>query len=126
MAAGTPVVASDLEAFRRVLDDGAAGVLVPVGDPRALADGLADLLHDPARRAALSAAGSKAVRAYDWSNVTRQVVEVYETVAMVAAVVLDDDAEEPDVEDLGQEDDPSRVSETLRRWLAVVRERVAP
>jgi len=30
------------------------------------------------------------------------------------------------VVDLGQDDDPGRVSETLRRWLAVVRERVAP
>jgi phosphatidylinositol alpha-mannosyltransferase len=129
MAAGIPVVASDLEAFRRVLDDGDAGVLVPVGDPRALADGLADLLHDPVRRAQLAAAGSQAVLAYDWSQVTRQVVEVYETVAMVAAVEVDDsdDSEDPfEVEDLGQEDDPSRVSETLRRWLAVVRERVAP
>jgi phosphatidylinositol alpha-mannosyltransferase len=128
MAAGTPVVASDLEAFRRVLDDGDAGVLVPVGDPRALADGLAELLRDPVRRAALSVAGSTAVLAYDWSQVTRQIVEVYETVAMVAAVEVDDSHEDgaDDVEDLGQEDDPSRVSETLRRWLAVVRERVAP
>jgi phosphatidylinositol alpha-mannosyltransferase len=37
MSAGTPVVASDLEAFRRVLDDGAYGVLVPVRDAGALA-----------------------------------------------------------------------------------------
>ena len=126
MAAGTPVVASDLEAFRRVLDDGRAGVLVPVGASAALADALAGLLGDPARRARLSAAGSKAVLAYDWSGVTRQIVEVYETVAVAAAVVLDDTADDPDVEDFGQEDDPGRVSGTLRRWLAVVRDRVAP
>ncbi|MGA8253505.1 MAG: glycosyltransferase family 4 protein, partial [Mycobacterium sp.] len=40
MAAGTPVVASDLDAFRRVLRDGEAGRLVPVGDADALADAL--------------------------------------------------------------------------------------
>ncbi|MCW2499373.1 MAG: Phosphatidylinositol alpha-mannosyltransferase [Frankiales bacterium] len=126
LAAGTPVVASDLEAFRRVLDDGEAGVLVPVGDSAALADALADLLHDPERRRHLRAAGSRVVQAYDWAHVTRQIVEVYETVAAAAPVELDEDADEPDVEDFGQEDDPGRVSETLRRWLAVVRDRVAP
>ena len=36
LAAGAPIVASDLDAFARVLEDGAAGVLVPRGDPAAL------------------------------------------------------------------------------------------
>ena len=130
MATGTPVVAADLEAFRRVLEDGRAGVLVPVGDPEALAVALAALLDDPVRRAELARQGRRAVTAYDWSTVTRQIVEVYETVATAAphlgAVGLDDLADEPDVDDDGQDDDPGRVSETLRRWLAVVRERVAP
>lgn len=126
MAAGTPVVASDLEAFRRVLDDGEAGVLFPVGDSAALANALADLLQDAERRRWLSVAGSRVVQAYDWAHVTKQIVAVYETVKAAAPVVLDEEADEPDVEDFGQEDDPGRVSETLRRWLAVVRERVAP
>jgi phosphatidylinositol alpha-mannosyltransferase len=125
MAAGTPVVASDLEAFRRVLDDGEAGVLFPVGDSAALAASLAALLLDPERQRWLAAAGSRVVQAYDWAHVTRQVVEVYDTVRAAAPVELED-LDEPDVEDLGQEDDPTRVSETLKRWLAVVRERVAP
>ena len=51
MSAGTPVVASDLEAFRRVLEDGAAGVLVPVRDPGALATALAELLGTSAAAA---------------------------------------------------------------------------
>lgn len=128
MATGTPVVAADLEAFRRVLDDGRAGVLVPVGDSTALAVALADLLADPTRRAALSTAGSAAVQAYDWNRVTRQVVEVYETVAAAAPVELDEAADEPDVADPDpdEDDDPSRVGEALRRWLAVVKDKVAP
>ena len=126
MAAGTPVVASDLEAFRRVLDDGEAGVLFPVGDATALAAALAGLLLDPDRRRLLSVAGSRVVQAYVGQHVARQVVAVYEAVAAAAPVELDDTLDEPDVEDFGQEDDPGRVSEALRRWLAVVRDRVAP
>ena len=77
MAAGTPVVASELDAFRRVLDG--AGALFPVGDSAALARVLGELLDDPARRAELSAAATKVVAGYDWSVVARQVVEVYES-----------------------------------------------
>ena len=79
MAAGVPVLASDLPAFRRVLDGGAAGVLVPVGDPGALAAALGDLLDDTARRAALSAAGRARVAPMDWPAVAARVLRVYDT-----------------------------------------------
>jgi phosphatidylinositol alpha-mannosyltransferase len=81
MAAGAPIVASDLDAFARVLEDGAAGVLVRRGDSRALARALSDLLADPVRRRALSAAGREAAASYDWQVVARRVLAVYETVA---------------------------------------------
>ncbi|WP_205857581.1 glycosyltransferase family 4 protein, partial [Phytoactinopolyspora endophytica] len=50
MAAGAPVLASDLVAFRAVLDDGRLGALVPVGDAAAMAEEACSLLADPARR----------------------------------------------------------------------------
>ena len=78
MSAGAPVVASDLDAFRRVLDDGRAGVLTPVGDGAALAVALRQLLADPERRATLAAAGRRRVSAFDWSVVAGQVLRVYE------------------------------------------------
>lgn len=84
MSAGAPVVAADLSAFRRVLGDGGLGVLVPVGSPAGLAGGLADLLDDAPRRAALSVAASSAVRRYDWSRVAAAVLAVYETVRLGA------------------------------------------
>lgn len=125
MATGTPVVASDLEAFRRVLEDGRAGVLVPVGDAGALAEALGDLLGDAPRRRELSNAALQAVQAYDWSTVARQVVEVYETVAAMAPapVHVDVDAElETLAVDLaavdGNDDDAGRLVTTLRRWLS--------
>jgi phosphatidylinositol alpha-mannosyltransferase len=77
MAAGTPVVASDLDAFRRVLDGGRAGALFPVGNALALADTLGDLLDDPQRRLQLSRTASEVVATYDWPVVARRVLEVY-------------------------------------------------
>ncbi|MFJ8914226.1 glycosyltransferase family 4 protein [Amycolatopsis sp. NPDC102389] len=79
MAAGTPVLASGLDSFRRVLDDGKAGMLTETGDAAALADGLRELLGDPARRASLAAAAGERVAMFDWSVVTTQVLRVYET-----------------------------------------------
>lgn len=81
MAAGTPVVASDLDAFRRVLRDGEAGRLVPVGDAAGLADGLIEMLENDALREGYVAAASDAVARYDWQVVASQIMRVYETVA---------------------------------------------
>lgn len=83
MAAGAAVVASDLDAFRRLLDDGRAGVLVPVGNPAALAGAVGELLADPGRRAEVVAAGRERVAAFDWSVVAEAVLRVYQ--AAIAA-----------------------------------------
>jgi phosphatidylinositol alpha-mannosyltransferase len=83
MSAGATVVASDLDAFRRVLDDGRAGVLYPVGDASALATALRGLLTEPLRRAELAAEARRRVAPFDWSVVANQVVRVYE--AAIAA-----------------------------------------
>ncbi|MDQ0381958.1 glycosyltransferase family 4 protein [Amycolatopsis thermophila] len=79
MAAGTAVAASNLDSFRRVLDDGRAGALFTTGDPAALAECLRELLGDPARRASLAAAAGERVAIYDWPVVVTQVLRVYET-----------------------------------------------
>ena len=87
MAAGTAVVASDLDAFRRVLLDGKAGRLVPVDDAAALAAGLIEMLEDDVARGRYVDAAAAAVRRYDWSVVERQIMRVYETVAGAGAKV---------------------------------------
>jgi phosphatidylinositol alpha-mannosyltransferase len=81
MAAGTPVVASDLHAFREVLRNGEAGRLVPVDDGPALAAALAAVLENDVLAERYSAAAADAVRRYDWSMVANQIMRVYETVA---------------------------------------------
>ncbi|MGH7029981.1 MAG: glycosyltransferase family 4 protein, partial [Stellaceae bacterium] len=57
-----PCVATDISGIPELIVDGATGVLVPPGDPPALARALADLIGDPARRATLGAAGERRVR----------------------------------------------------------------
>ena len=90
MAAGAPVLASDLAAFRRVLDDGQLGTLFRVGDGSALAENAVGLLDDDVRRGMLRKAASVAVRRYDWSVLVRDIVRVYETVSAGAGVVRKD------------------------------------
>jgi phosphatidylinositol alpha-mannosyltransferase len=91
MSAGAPVLASDLDAFRQVLDGGAAGELFPVEDAGALAEAALLLLGDPERRAALSKAGSLHVQRFDWETVGADILSVYETVTTGAAAVVEDD-----------------------------------
>src|SRR3982751_6476306 len=77
MAAGTPIVASDLDAFRRVLDSGtagAAGAVATAGDAESLAHACASVLGSPARQQALRAAGRSVVARYDWSVVGREIL----------------------------------------------------
>lgn len=90
MAAGTPVVASDLEAFERVLDGGRAGLTFPVGDSAALASRANRLLSDDALRAEYAALGRQRVTAYDWETVARDVIAVYDSATAGTAGVTED------------------------------------
>lgn len=75
MAARTPIVSTDLDAFRRVLDG--SGAMFRVGDAAGLAQVASRLLDDPAQRAAMAARASQLVAAYDWSVVAQRILEVY-------------------------------------------------
>ena len=78
MAARAPIVASDLDAFRRVLGDGTAGRLFPAGDPDRLAIELGALLDDPGMRSELAAEGARTVAPFDWNMIAGEVMRVYE------------------------------------------------
>jgi phosphatidylinositol alpha-mannosyltransferase len=91
MSAGAPVLASDLDAFAQVLDQGTAGELFANEDADALADAAVRLLGDPERRAELRERGREHVRRFDWSTVGADILSVYETVTAGAAAVAADD-----------------------------------
>ncbi|WP_040809731.1 glycosyltransferase family 4 protein [Nocardia concava] len=82
MAAGTAVVASDLDAFRRVLRDGTAGMLVPVGDAERLAGAISTMLTDDEVREGYIRTANQVVGEYDWPVVAEQILRVYETVTV--------------------------------------------
>ncbi|MFI9627754.1 glycosyltransferase family 4 protein [Streptomyces sp. NPDC052042] len=91
MSAGAPVLASNLDAFAQVLDQGAAGELFANEDAEALAAAAIRLLGDPERRAELRERGSAHVRRFDWSTVGADILAVYETVTDGAASVATDE-----------------------------------
>ena len=80
MAAGAPVLASDLPAFVRVLDGGQAGASFRTEQTDDLADQLVTLLRDDDRRAELTARGRRRAATFDWDVVAREIIAVYETV----------------------------------------------
>jgi phosphatidylinositol alpha-mannosyltransferase len=85
-ACGTPVVASDIAGYRDVMRED-TGLLVPPGEPGALADALVALFSDEPRRQELGAAARRLVQErYAWPDVARRLVEVYERVAGRVAV----------------------------------------
>lgn len=80
MAAGAPVVASDIPGYASVVTDGVDGRLVPPGDPAALADAVAALLDNPSLAKALATTAADRVGRYDWSAVAGQVRATYQRV----------------------------------------------
>jgi phosphatidylinositol alpha-mannosyltransferase len=85
LARGTPVVASDIPGYRAVMSD-QSGLLVPPGDPDALAEAVIALLADEGHRQALGAAGHRLVlERYSWDDIGRRLARIYELVTGVRA-----------------------------------------
>jgi phosphatidylinositol alpha-mannosyltransferase len=77
MAAGVPIVASDIHGYKNVVQRNAQGLLVEPRNHRALAAALYALAHDPEMRARLGAAGRQRALDYSWDRVTERVVDYY-------------------------------------------------
>jgi glycosyltransferase involved in cell wall biosynthesis len=81
MALGTPIVSSDLPAVREVTGDGAVALLVPPGDPAALASALMRLLEDPILASELADAGRSRYReCFTPEVVTAGLIDLYREV----------------------------------------------
>jgi phosphatidylinositol alpha-mannosyltransferase len=80
MAAGVPVVASDIEGYREVVRDGVDGLLIPPNDPNALAAAIRRVLSEPELAAALKAAGRSRAQAFSWQAVAPRLEAVYDRV----------------------------------------------
>lgn len=83
MSAGAVVLASDLPAFKKVLLQGEAGALFETGNSDELSTQLINLLNDQARRRELRNRGFARAKEFDWSNIVKQILDVYASVANV-------------------------------------------
>jgi phosphatidylinositol alpha-mannosyltransferase len=77
LAAGLPVVASDITGYSEVIRGGEEGLLVPAQDPQALAAATARVLDDPALGDRLRDAGRRRARTFDWATVTDAIEQRY-------------------------------------------------
>jgi phosphatidyl-myo-inositol alpha-mannosyltransferase len=77
MAAGAPIVASDIPGYRDVVSNGVQGLLVEPQKPAAIADAVCRLLANPELRASMRRAGQEKAQAYDWPRVAAQVLDYY-------------------------------------------------
>ena len=78
MAAGLPIVASNIEGYAGVLTHGVEGLLVLPGDEQRLADALLTLLDDADMRRRMGATGRQRVQEFGWGRVSQQVLSYYE------------------------------------------------
>ena len=77
MAAGLPVVASDVPGYDEVIRDGVDGLLVAPRDPAAFAEAAGRVLDDPALAGRLAQAGRARAVAFDWGPVTERLEGLY-------------------------------------------------
>lgn len=80
MAAGVPVIASDIPGYNEVVHDGATGVLVPPGSEEALAAAITGLFSDEGRCRALSIAGRARAESLSWARIAERVEDYYRVV----------------------------------------------
>ena len=77
MAAGKPVVVSDIEGYANIVTDQRQGILFPPKNSEALADALVRLIKDPSLRQRMGAEGRLTVEQYRWPEIARRVEEYY-------------------------------------------------
>jgi phosphatidylinositol alpha-mannosyltransferase len=77
MAAGTPIVCSDIHGYKGVVRRGREGLLVPPHQPKLLAAALAELLSSDERRQAMARSGLARAQEYSWERVTAKVEDYY-------------------------------------------------
>ena len=80
MAAGVPIVATDVPALREVLVDGENALLVPPGDPEALAGAIDWILGDPALAERLRRRAFAEVADYTWERRAERIIEAVDAV----------------------------------------------
>ncbi len=77
MAAGLPVVASDIAGYRSVLTHNQEGLLVEPENEMAIAEAITALLEDPQMRSRMAAKGRRTAQRYDWKVIAPRILDYY-------------------------------------------------
>jgi len=77
MAAGKPIVASNISGYASVVNDGVEGLLVPPRDEGALAQAILSLLSDSTLCQQMGARGRAKAEEYRWEHVAQMVMDYY-------------------------------------------------
>jgi glycosyltransferase involved in cell wall biosynthesis len=77
MAAGKPVVATNVGGIPEVVADGETGLLVPPAAPGELAEAIIKLLTDPARAARMAEQGRRRAELFSWPYASEQLDVLY-------------------------------------------------
>lgn len=82
LASGLPVVTTDAPGCREIVEPGKNGLLVPVGDARALADAMGRLLDDADARTAMGRSSrERAEQLFDANTLAGEIIQVYRNTA---------------------------------------------
>ncbi len=78
MASNSAIVASNINGYKDVIDDGRTGILVPPASPDAIASAVIRVARDSELRTRIISAARAEVERYGWDHVTREILRVYE------------------------------------------------
>jgi len=78
LAAGRPVIASQLPGLADLIQPGQTGLLVPPESPPRLADAIREITLDPQRADAWGQAARRFVQPFDWTNVAQRHLDLFE------------------------------------------------
>lgn len=110
MAAGAPVVASNIPGYASVLTDGQEGLLVPPKDEAALARAVLRLLNDPGERQRMATVGKLTAQEYSWEQVSGRVLAYYDR-------LLDERAEAQSQRQIATAGGGRRILRLFPAWL---------
>ncbi|MFZ5918193.1 MAG: glycosyltransferase family 4 protein [Chloroflexota bacterium] len=98
MAAGVPVIATDIRGYRSVVGNSGAGLLVPPKDAAALAQAIIQLLQDPRRRQDMAQQGRARSLAYNWPHIADRILSFYRRLRLQRDVARRQEIDEWEVE----------------------------
>ncbi len=79
MSSGLPVICSEIDGYREIVENGFEGILVPPKDVEKIASAMVSLIDNPDLRKKMGERGRAKALRYDWQNIAERTARAYET-----------------------------------------------